>query len=326
MKNCMLGSLGFLMFALSTRANADLLAYDAFEYAVERNKPGASEAFAAHGPWNGAKTYQDGRTGARGYVYTKNTIPGCTASFPGRNSMRVLCLEALGKSLQGQTDFYLQYGSASGPPNQVPANVWFQFWIYINRSDSQMSEILSGKFIYPSRDGIYPATNRSPERGNCYHWLFTLRNWSGEPFGVQGSDGRGFFSNRPPNADFTAASEYPTNKDKLGPNLGKREDFILEPNRWHLAKVHIDMSGKSPLASVGQGVYEVWMREKDQPWRKTTEWLGGKTRNFTWPLLAQANEGSKTFRMPTTADGDYWIYMDDFAMATAENDLPAYDD
>ena len=86
MKTCMPGFLGLLLFTLSTHANAELLAYDTFEYAVERNKPGASEAFAAHGPWNGAKTYQDGRTGTRGYVYTTDTIPGCTASFPGRNS------------------------------------------------------------------------------------------------------------------------------------------------------------------------------------------------------------------------------------------------
>jgi len=241
-------------------------------------------------------------------------------------------METLPESLQGQTDFYLQYGSRSGPPGQVPANVWFQFWIYINRSNSQISNILGGKFIYPSRDGVYPATNRNSERGNCYHWLFTLGDWSKEPFGVQGSDGQGFFSNRPPRADFRAASEYLTNKDKLGPNLGNPTDFVLEPNRWYLVKVHIDTSGKSPLAPAGQGVFEVWMRGKDQPWRKTAEWLGGKTTNFTWPLLPRADEASKTFRMPTTVGGvtsrwaDYWIYLDDFAMAALEGDLPVCGD
>jgi hypothetical protein len=91
-----------------------------------------------------------------------------------------------------------------------------------------------------------------------------------------------------------------------------------------LVKVHVDTSGKSLLVPAGQGVYEAWMREEDQPWRKTTEWLGGKTKNFTWPLLPQADEGNKTFRMPTTAEGDYWIYRDDFAMAMIEDDLPAY--
>lgn len=321
-----------VMLAFPSHTMAGLLAYDDFEYGVDRNTPGASEAFAAKGPWHGAKTYQDGRAGARGYVYTTETMPGHVVPFPGRNSKRVLCMEALPASLKGQTDFYLQYGSSSGPLGRVPPNVWFQFWIYINRSDKQLSGILGGKFIYPSRDGVYPATNRRSGRGNCYHWLFTLGNWSSEPFDVQGTDGQAFFSNRPPNADFIAASEYPTNKDKLGPNLGRKEDFILQPNRWYLVKVHIDTSGRSPLVPKGQGVYEVWMRGKDQPWRKIAEWLGGKTPNFTWPLLPQADEGNKTFRMPTTVGGvtsrwaDYWIYVDDFAMATAEDDLPAYGD
>ena len=324
------GFLAFLVVALPSGTNAERLAYDPFEYVVERDKPGASAVFAKRGPWNGAKTYQDGRTGARGYVYTTATIPGCTARFPGRKSKRVLCMEALPQKLRGQTDFYLQYGSQGGPLGQVPANVWFQFWIYINRSGRQVSDILGGKFIYPSRDGVYPATNRNAQRGNCYHWLFCLGSSSKEPFGVKGAKGQGFFTNRPPNADFKAASENPTNRDKLGPNLGKAVDFTLEPNRWYLVKIHIDASGKSSLVPAGQGVYQVWLRQKDQPWRKTTEWLGGKTLNFTWPLLPQAGDGNKTFRMPTTVGGvtgkwaNYWVYLDDFAMATREADLPIY--
>ena len=330
MRESLLGLSALLMAALPCGSKAERLAYDPFEYVVERDKPGASAAFAKNGPWSGAKTYQDGRTGARGYVYTADTIPGYTAPFPGKSSKRVLCMEALPEKLRGQTDFYLQYGSPKGPPGQVPANVWFQFWIYINRSGRQVSDILQGKFIYPSRDGVYPATNRNAQRGNCYHWLFTLGGWSKEPFAVKGTNGQGFFANRPPNADFKAASEYPTNRDKLGCNLGKAADFTLSPNRWYLVKVHVDTSGKSPLVPAGQGVYEVWLRQKDQPWRKTTEWLGGKTLNFTWPLLRQASDGSKTFRMPTTVGGvtrnwaNYWIYLDDFAMATREADLPVY--
>lgn len=330
MRAPLLGLFGLLMVALPSDARAKRLAYDPFEYVVERDKPGASAVFAKNGPWSGAKTCQDGRTGARGYVYTTDTIPGCTAKFPGRSSKRVLCMEALPEKLRGQTDFYLQYGSPKGPLGQVPADVWFQFWVYINRSGRQVSDILGGKFIYPSRDGVYPATNRNAQRGNCYHWLFTLGSSSREPFAVKGAEGQGFFANRPPNADFKAASEYPTNRDKLGPNLGKAADFTLMPNRWYLVKIHIDTSGKSPLVPAGQGVYEVWLRQKDQPWRKTTEWLGGKTLNFTWPLLSQASEGSKTFRMPTTVGGvtgnwaNYWVYLDDFAMAARQADLPVY--
>ena len=95
--------------------------------------------------------------------------------------------------------------------------------------------------------------------------------------------------------------------------------------------MHIDTSGKSPLALPAQGVYEVWMRLRNQPWKKIAEWLGGKTPHFTWPLLRQAADGSKTFRMPTTVGGvsrdwaDYWIYLDDFAVAARETDLPVYE-
>ena len=318
MSRPLIGLLASLAVTLPSGANPERLAHDPFEYVVERDKPGASALFAKHGPWNGAKTYQDGRTGAKGYVYTTDTIPGHAARFPGRNSKRVLCLEALPHKLRGQTDFYLQYGSQKGPLGQVPANVWFQFWIYINRSGRQVSDIVGGKFIYPSRDGVYPATNRNSQRGNCYHWLFSLSSWSKEPFGVKGAKGQGFFANRPPNADFKAASEYPTNRDKLGPNVGKASGFTLNPNRWYLVKVHIDTSGKSFLVPAGQGAYEVWMRQKDQPWIKTSEWLGGKTRNF------------KTFRIPTTVGGttrnwaNYWVYLDDFTVATREASLPVY--
>jgi len=330
-KRCLLGLLSLVVLALPSIAGGERLAYDPFEYVVERDQPGASAAFAANGPWNGAKTLQDGRTGAKGYVYTTDVLPGYSGSFPGQDSKRVLCLEALPARLQGQTDFYIQYGSARGPLGQIPANVWFQFWVYINRSNGQASNILGSKFIYPSCDGVYPATNRNAERGNCTHWLFCLGNHSKEPFSARWSDGQGFFCNRPPNADFTSASEYPTNRDKLGPNLGKAADFTLQPNHWYLVKVHIDTSGKSPLVPVGQGVYEVWMREKDQSWTKTTEWLGCKTPNFTWPLLPQADDGNKTIPIPTTVGGtkgkwaDYWLYLDDFAMATVEGDLPEYD-
>jgi hypothetical protein len=142
MKRCLLGFVGLLMLGLEANAEAELVAFDAFEYVVERNTPGASAAFAVNGPWNWAKTYQDGRTGSRGYLYTTDTIPGHAGRFPGQESKRVLCMEALPDSLQGQTDFYLQYGAGRGPLGQVPANVWFQFWIYVNRSKGQASDIL----------------------------------------------------------------------------------------------------------------------------------------------------------------------------------------
>ena len=65
---------GALFLALPASARADLLAYDTSEYVVERDRPGASATFAARGPWSLARTYQDGRAGAKGYVYTTRAI------------------------------------------------------------------------------------------------------------------------------------------------------------------------------------------------------------------------------------------------------------
>jgi len=56
MRRNLLGFLAPLMLAFPSHTKPGLLTYDDFEYAVERNKPGASKAFAANGPWNGAKT------------------------------------------------------------------------------------------------------------------------------------------------------------------------------------------------------------------------------------------------------------------------------
>ena len=50
----------------------------------------------------------------------------------------------------------------AGPANQVPGDVWFQFWMYLNYYDDpqdkedQLSGFTHGKFLYPSPDGSYP--------------------------------------------------------------------------------------------------------------------------------------------------------------------------
>ena len=61
--------------------------------------------------------------------------PGYSGSFPGIDSTRVLAIEARPGSLGSQTDFYLQFGDENAPQGSVPADVWFQFWIYPNYYD-----------------------------------------------------------------------------------------------------------------------------------------------------------------------------------------------
>ena len=129
-----------------------------------------------------------------------------------------------------------------------------------------------------------------------------------------------FFTNFPPGADDQLAEDY--NQWKLGGNLVDGRNGVIIPNQWYLIKMHVDTSGNSSLASPGQGVSEMWIRPLGSDWRKTAEWRGGVTPNFVWPI---SDNGNKSIRIPTTvAGGDEWMYLDDFAIATSETDLPVY--
>ena len=66
---------------------------------------------------------------------------------------------------------------------------------------------------------------------------------------------------------------------------------------------------------------------------KVAEWLNGVTPDFLWRIPADKVGGYRCFRMPTTIGSfgerardneDCWIYLDDFAMASAEDRLPKY--
>ena len=90
--------------------------------------------------------------------------------------------------------------------------------------------------------------------------------------------------------------------------------------------MHIDISGP-------QGVWEVWLREMNQPFRKTTEWIGGVTPNFRWPTWVEQRNGMAGFAMPTTVghvttdfsnNYDSYVLQSEFAIATSESALPVY--
>lgn len=297
-----------LLLGYASCANSTILLRDNFEYIVDRNTQSTVANFTTQGPWTYAKTVQNGQPGARGYLYTTTTIPGFSGNFPGSNSNRVLAMEILPASLGGQTDVYLGYGNESFSQNAVPANVWFQYWIYVNRYGAQMSRTREGKWIYPSYTGTYPATN--------LHWLYNIKDNSMPPYWESTNPGEAYIETGCGSQACTNRAADEWDSWKLGHNRAPRAG-VITPNRWNLIKIHFDTTG-TDSRSPGQGIYEMWINNV-----KVAEWIGRVTPQFTWP--AAGSNGHKAFRMPTTVDGyDQWIYMDDFVMATAEASLPVY--
>lgn len=312
-----------------------LIFYDGFEYTVKRDEIDERPAFLTQGKWSAVKSINAGRSRAGGYLYTVDRIPGYKGQFPGRNSRRVLAIEGRPGTFKTQTDFYLAYGDPRGPANQVPGDVWFQFWIYLNYYDDpqdkedQLSGITHGKFLYPSVDGNYPAHPL---------WLFTIRHSShvflkGEEEPRESFEADSYqeilmqaesTGREGPYANIMKAR--PWNRWKMGQT--SVEERIVA-NRWTLVKLHFDTSTTSAR-------YEAWLRPLGGKTVKVAEWIDGVTPHFSWKIPPDKVGGHKVFCIPTTLgdhaewgdraknNRDCWIYLDDFAMASAEDALPTY--
>lgn len=304
--------------------------FDDFNYVVGRTDSAASKraAFMAKG-WAGYKDEVSNPNGAAGYLYTTTSIPGYSGRMPGvSGSGRVLAMEGLPTSLGvphnnlNQTDFYLSYGREGtvGQYNNVPGNVWFQFWVFINNTGSQTSNWSSrNKWIYPSDDGH--ASGSGAENA----WLLSIRPNSQE--GPVQTGPRAYIVNKiEAGSGGTTTSDSPLGGGYIGANLAP--SAYTESGRWELYKVHIDH------ASVN-GRYEIWKRTLGtQTWQKTTEWISGVTPGFTWITQPALRGGHNMFKIPTTwgtadfgdlsTNYDAWVYLADFAMAAREADLPTY--
>jgi hypothetical protein len=284
-----------------------VLFFDDFEYDVARDggDPEANlAAFEAAG-WSWAKANNLPTAAHNGYLYTVSSIPGYAGPFPGAASDHVLAIEARAATFGGQTDFYLQYG---GEPEDIPGDVWYQFWVYINDDGEQRSQFsVRDKLLYVCR-GDYPCSD--------LHYLVFWGNtnpptWIPD-FGV-GANERFLMV-------YESEISLPDGLEpKLGHNLDATTHFV--PNRWMLAKLHFDTSTSS-------GLYEAWMRPMDGEFTQVAEWRDGRD-GATWTITAPG--GHRTLRIPTTLPGanndqyyDSWVYLDDFAMATAEDRLPVY--
>jgi hypothetical protein len=303
-----------------------LLLFDDFNYAVSRNPstlPGnASNPFVTTGPWTSAKAINISGS-HNGYLYTV-TAPemAATTGYSGplpNPSSRALKIEHPAASTQ--SDFYLEYGRGA---NSIPANVWFQFWIYPNHYGSERGGILGNmKFLYPTNDGYGSHTNK---------WLLYFNSWAaapqfgGNPYGNP-TAGQAFLTDLAQMGSTPRWNNDTSNGNKLGPNLLPRDQSHIPPNQWTQVKIHYDHS------VANRGTFEVWLRPLNGQWRKTHEWIGGVTPNFTWGGFTPG--GHEGFRMPTTIPGTadsggpsnpgVFLYVQDFAMASSESSLPDYD-
>jgi hypothetical protein len=315
---------------------------DTFNYVLSKEWPEAGtlglEAIQAQG-WTVGK-FINGTNGISsnpdGYVSTETSIPGYSGTMPGLSgSGRVLrynplpTTEAFPRSGIYQSEVFLQYGT--WPDADLPADCWYQFWIYINNYGSEQSHFAAGnKWFYPA-----PTNDEWTVSSSNMPYLVNLSKSNFETDGINDENIRDannaemYFTIQPQNpsgvygADFTDAVQYPTNRDKLGPNLDRLG--YLSPNQWYLIKWHFDLSGT-------QGKWEAWRRTLgNQTWVQQASWIGGVTTGFTWATNPDHRTGLSALRFPETfgkpfVEGDYdsWIYVSDFAIATSEADLPVY--
>ncbi|MCP9465724.1 MAG: hypothetical protein NNA25_13140 [Nitrospira sp.] len=156
------------------------------------------------------------------------------------------------------------------------------------------------------RRGPYPCTR---ER---FAWLFGWHYATGtEDDLIAAPAGGRFWLLRAPLANNRAEREW--NRDKLYQNLNPTP---LLAGRWYQVRIHVDTSR-------AQGIYEAWIREQGNPWIKVSEWIGGVTPDFTWPIPEAERVGNRVVAMPTTVnEEDSVVYLDDLAMATGEAALP----
>lgn len=296
------GLITVLLSQTANRQTAKPRFYDDFEYDVSRSATNAEVAFRAKG-WSDVKANNSYFRRGAGYLYTK---------FDPIRKSRVLVMESLPSTVpvpegfrDSQTDYWLKIGGLPDSDlNTIPANVWFQFWTYAT-PESRFSR--RSKILYPCR-GTYPCSRRDGKTD--FVWLFGWGSANGED---EAPPGGRFFQFFAWHADFRGDREYPTNRQKLFQNVKK---VPLLTGRWYQVKLHIDTSKE-------QGVYEAWIREKDQPWTKVAEWIGGVTKEFLWPIPANERVGNRVLAMPTTVNGpgDNVVYIDDFTMASSEKEL-----
>lgn len=279
---------------LAGRSRAQIILQDDFEYPADRDVTDVQIPFEAHG-WTDAKAENSDYLSGGGYLYTR---------YDETLGSRVLVMESHPSSTAiQQTAYHLAYGDQSEPLGTIPADVWFQFWTYAtpeSRWDRQ-------KFLYPCHT-FYPCPVQS------FLWLLNFDQADLTGVGDQeitAPPGGRYFRLVSAYANNTGGETW--NADKLYQNMS---DVPLLADVWYQVRVHLDTSGP-------QGVYELWVRERGiATWTKLSEWIGGVTANFDWPIPADMRSGNRVLSMPTTVDVyDSTTYLDAFIMAASVSDL-----
>lgn len=307
---------------VTTVGAGTLLLFDGFDYDVAKTEPGSSEvpsgpAYAkfTSGGWAGVKRKPDNSRSFFMWTVSQAEMQaacGYTGPLPGGGSR---CLKVEADNAPDGRDVYLA-------TTAVPANVWFQFWMFVPWGSGENS-------YHQSRyKQFYPSNNSYPSNTN--KWLIQVDQrafgpWGGDntyPSALPGSPPLLFFVLRDAMVSPPNYSLDPDNSSKLGPNLtATAQQGALQYQQWTLVKLHFDTSNNS------SGVYEAWLRPYGGAWRKVSEWIGGVTPNFTWSGFGAG--GHSILQIPSTigwtTDGtNYIFYMDDFAMADSESALPQY--
>jgi hypothetical protein len=270
------------------------LFFDDFEYDISRSSTNTISILQQNG-WAHAKSENSAERSGSGYLYTR---------ADGTRGSRVLVMESRpsmnpppGDFPNQQTDYYVQYGREGG--SSVPANIWIQFWTYATPESRFATR---DKTIYPCR-GSYP----------CHPtWLFM---WGAQGFQDSRAPADGRFLALEAQAADRDTRTSDGNEAKLFQNVNGTP---LLAGRWYQVRLHMDVSGT-------QGVYEAWIKERGQSsFTKVADWRGGSTANFRWPLNSTDRTPFTMLRAPTTVNGpgDSTTYIDDFAIATSQDNLP----
>lgn len=222
---------------------------------------------------------------------------------------------------QQQTDVNIRTGNGGSEKydDYIPPVAWFQVCGYINYSGPELSTTTGRtmKFFYPCV-GIYPcrdnfwllemgtncynpfrATQGDPSRGNLY--ISTQARTTGDPYWASGPE---------------------EDRHKLGQTLLAE---WIKPNRWNVLRCKTDFSNMKAAQ------LDCWIGAKGSVLTNVMNWHGGtavKGAAFTWTLPSA--KGSRVMSIPTTVPApncsgpEIFMYLDDFIIATSEDDLPDY--
>jgi len=270
------------------------------------------------GGWDGCKELPAARYPNRlSDISIVTSIPGHNGGMcSGSKAMRMYA-----DARAEQTDVNIRTGSGDSEKydNYIPPVAWFQVCVYINYSGAELSTTTGRtmKFFYPCAS-IYPCHDN--------YWLLEMGTNSYNPFWAshgEPSDGNLYIASQAKSTgDPYWASGPQENRHKLGQT--SLAEWI-KPNRWNVLRCKTDFS------STAAAQLDCWIGAKGSALTNVMSWHGGtpvEGRDFTWTIPAA--KGSRTFSIPTTVPApnrsgpEIFMYLDDFIIATSEDDLPSY--